>query len=139
MKKRGFIQSDSDYFHDSEDHIKLDFCAEGGNKCRNQMALMNEDLLLARRLIENKEFTRGIKLIEEAYNSTFELKEQQCLGCADLFRATITHSLNTMIQDLEQMTKGFLGSKKFLPEVERAKKVLQELKEKRQDKISDNQ
>lgn len=127
MKKR-LITRDDDYFKNNEESIKLEHCADKGEKCRVQMVIMNENLLLARKMIENKEFTRSVEVIRKAFESTYMLKEKQCQGCAELFRNFIAQSLNQLVDDLEQLTTGFLASKKYVSDLENARKLLQEFR-----------
>lgn len=127
MKKRRIIERDSDYFQDNEDAIKLESCANGGNACRSQMILMNKHLLLSRKLIENKEYNRALNEIKEAFETTFDLKEEQCQKCAQLFRDTIINSLETIISDLTKMSKRVFGFRNFESDLEMAKMLLQKL------------
>lgn len=127
LKKRHFISNDSDYFNDGEEAIKLEHCADGGKVCKLQMALMNEDLLIARKLIENKEFTRAAQYIRQAFDSTWSLKDDRCQGCAGLFRSSVFSVLDHLINDLEDMTRGFFGSKKYRMDLERALTLKQDI------------
>jgi len=129
MKKRWFISKDSEYFKENEDTIKLENCPAGGEFCQLQMGFMNKNLLLAHKFVENKEFSRAVTLIKESYESTFDLKEEQCQKCAILFRDSILNILNNIIQDLEAMTKGIF-SKGYQSDLLHAKRVLQFLKDK---------
>lgn len=128
MKKRRFISKDSDFFKDQEESIKLEHCPDGGQKCKVQMATMNEHLLLTRKLIENKEFSRGTEVIKKAFDTTFDLKDKQCQGCAELFRSFITQTVHTCINELEELTTGFLANKRYKSDLENARTLLLELK-----------
>ena len=127
LKKRQFISKDNDYFKDGEETIKLEHCADGGIACKLQMMLMNEDLMIARKLIENKEFTRAAQHIKQAFDSTWALKDNRCQGCAALFRNSVFAVLDNLISDLEDMTRGFFGSKKYRRDLERAVLLKQEI------------
>ena len=127
MKKRRLVLRDSDYFQDGEDAIKLEYCADGGNTCRSQMAVMNENLLLARKFIENKEFSRGVEVIRKAFDSTFDLKEDKCQSCSKFFRLSITNSLTHVVHDLEEMNSGLFRSRLHQAEITAAIKMLKEI------------
>jgi len=127
MKKRRLVLRDSDYFQDGEDAIKLEYCADGGNTCRSQMAVMNENLLLARKFIENKEFSRGVEVIRKAFDSTFDLKDDKCQSCSKFFRLSITNSLTHIVHDLEEMNSGLFRSRLHQAEITTAVKMLKEI------------
>ena len=127
MKKGRLVLRDSDYFQDGEDAIKLEHCADGGNTCRSQMMVMNENLLLARKFIENKEFSRGVEVIRKAFDSTFDLKEDKCQSCSKFFRLSITNSLTHVVHDLEEMNSGLFRSRLHQAEITAAIKMLKEI------------
>jgi hypothetical protein len=127
LKKRHFVSKDNDYFKDGDEAIKLEHCADGGKVCKLQMMLMNEDLLIARKLIENKEFTRAAQHIKNAFDSTWSLKDDRCQGCAALFRNSVFAVLDHLISDLEDMTKGFFGTKKYSKDLERVQLLKQDI------------
>ena len=129
MKKKHIISSDSDYFQDKEDVIKLESCPNGGNVCRSQMEFMNSNLLLARKFVENKEYSQALDLIKEAFHSTFDLKEGQCQVCAKFFRDTIINSLEVIVKDITKMGKGIFGFRNYKPDLIMAEKLLEELKQ----------
>jgi len=129
MKKKWFISKDTDYYRDNEDAIELENCPAGGDLCKSQMAFMNKNLISARKLIENKEYTRAVISIKDSFDSTFELKEKQCQACADLFRKTISNKLDQLILDLDEMTNGFMGIKSYQSDLNVAKRLLQDMKD----------
>jgi hypothetical protein len=130
MVKKRLIAKDSDYFRDSEETIKLEYCPSGGNTCRLQMTFMNEKLLLARKFAENKEPAKAVDAIKEAFDSTYDLVADQCQVCARLFRETITESLNLLIREQDEMRKGFFRKRRTNIELRLAINMLQEMLEK---------
>lgn len=130
MAKKRLIIKDSEYFHDNEDTIKLNFCPNDGEHCKGQMAYMNNRLLLTRKLVENKEYTRAIESLNEAFDSTYDLGEAQCQPCAQLFRESIVKTLEHLVSDLDEMTKGLFRKKTFIADLVLARRIMQELREK---------
>lgn len=128
MKKTKIVVKDSDYFNDEEDVIKLESCNGGGDICTMQMRVMNDNLILARKFIEKKEYTNALEEIRKAYVSTNELKNMPCLKCADLFRDIILKSLEKIVADLKKLTSGFWGNKNYLFDLSEAEKLLETLK-----------
>lgn len=121
------LSKDSEYFKDNEEIIKLEYCKEKGEACNSQMKLMNGNLLLARKLIEKKEYTRALQEIKQAHSSTYQIKPDHCQKCAQLFRDTIINSLRQLITDLKKMTKGLFANKNYKVDLEEAEKLLLEL------------
>lgn len=130
MTKRQLLIKDSDYFHDHDDSIKLKYCPSGGENCHGQMAYMNNRLLLSQKFIENKEFIRAIDFLQEAFDSTFDLTENQCQRCAKLFRDSIIKTLIHLVADLEEMTRGLFRKKVYKIDLALAKQTLQQLQDK---------
>jgi hypothetical protein len=130
MKKKWFISKDSDYYKDNEEAIKLESCPDGGELCKMQMLFMNQHLLEAHKFLENKDYIRAVESIKISFNSTFDLKEQKCKACTDLFRETIFDSLNQVISDLKGITTGIFARKNLKPDLTAAQLLLQEMQEK---------
>jgi hypothetical protein len=128
MKRTRIVLKDSDYFRDNEDVIKLEFCKNEGDACKVQMRLMNDSLVLARKFIEKKEYKNALQEIKNAYFSTSELQDLQCLKCADLFRDIILKSLEKIVTDLKKLTRGFWGNKNYLFDLSEAEKLYETLK-----------
>lgn len=121
------FSKDSEYFKDNEAIIRLEYCKDKGDACNSQMKTMNGNLLLARKLIEKKEYTRALQEIKYAYNSTYLIKPEQCQKCAQLFRDTIINSLKQLITDLKKMTSGLFARKVYKFDLQEAEKLLQDL------------
>ncbi len=123
------FSQDSEYFRDKEEFIKLEHCKDKGDACNSQMKLMNGNLLLARKLIEKKEYTRALQEIKQAYNSTYQIKPEQCQKCAQLFRDTIMGTLKQITTDLKKMTSGLFARKMYRFDLQQAEILLRELEE----------
>jgi hypothetical protein len=121
------FSKDSDYFKDNEDIIKLEYCKDKGESCNSQMKMMNSNLLLARKLIEQKEYSRALQEIKLAFTSTYQIKPEHCQKCAELFRDTILNSLKKIISDLKKLTSGFFAKKNYKFDLQEAENLLREL------------
>lgn len=124
------ISKDSDYFHDDEEIIKLESCLDG-QVCRKDLSEINKNLLLSRKFIERKEFNRALDVIKEAFDSTYNLKEEHCQKCARFFRETIVNSLDNTVSDIRKMNKGFFRYRNYSAVLEIAEKMLNEISSKK--------
>lgn len=123
------FSKDSDYFSDNEQIIRLEYCKDKGEACNSQMKTMNGNLLLARKFIEKKEYTRALHEIKQAFTSTYQIKPDQCQKCAQLFRDTIIGTLKQLITDLKKMTSGLFARKTYKFDLQEAEKLLLDLEE----------
>jgi hypothetical protein len=120
---------ESKYFNDKEGFIELESCPKGGMNCTEHITLINKKMSKSRNLILNKDFERAIEELKIAYFKTTDLAEPSCLKCAELFRSTITKSLEVIQKDLQKMTTGIFKAKRFNSSYELATNVLKEFKE----------
>ena len=107
--------------------IELQSCLLKKIKCKEHLLMINNFYLESNKYHANKEFQRSVEKLKSAFNKTTELKDATCLKCSELFRSTITHSLNEIKGELEHMTTGFFGNKHYEASYVFVDKVLQEL------------
>jgi hypothetical protein len=117
------VLKDSEYFHDEEAIIKLESCLDG-QVCRKDLSEINKNLLLSRNFVERKEYNRALDVIKEAFDTTYNLKEDHCQKCARFFRETIINSLDRTVADLRKMNKGFFRYRDYSTVLEMAEKML---------------
>lgn len=126
MDGKGFIYSDDLYFNNNEHIIELESCPRGGNKCEDLRDSINHYLLLSRKLLEEKQYTKACTELLNAYKSSFHLKSKPCKGCAGLFRTVILESMHSAQDDLKRQTSGIFKKKKLLPAFEMVNEIIRE-------------
>lgn len=130
-KKTGLFQigkKDSKYFNDKNLFIELESCPLEGKNCKEHRAFINRNLRVSLNHLLNKEYAQSIEELKRAYYKTTELNQPTCIQCAELFRSTITRSMEHIQEDLQKMSTGFFKVKRFNPSLEQATKVLKEIK-----------
>lgn len=113
---------------DNQEVIELLHCPRGGGKCVEQRKSMNEYLISARDFFASKDYSRGLLVLKSAYMTTFNLDNDPCVKCADLFRNHIIESCEEKVNELKRMSTGLFKRKKFIPELEAASVLLKEMK-----------
>ena len=108
--------------------IELQSCLFKGEKCKENLSIINNLYWESEKYQINKEFEISAEKLKIAFYKTNEIKEVTCLKCSELFRSTITDSLNEMKVELEKMTHGFFGNKRYKASYILVDKVLQEIK-----------
>ena len=116
------------YFNDKQAKIEVVDCPQDMEECLKQLPEINRYFLESHRYHLNKDYQRSIEALKLAFNTTKEIKESSCLKCAELFRTTITQSLENIYDDLQKMTTGWFGSKRYQSSFEIATLVLAEFR-----------
>jgi len=130
MKKLFSIsENEGMYFDDKHECIELVSCHFDGTNCMAQRALINKKMLTSRRLWLNKNYEHSIAELKSAFYNTEELDQSTCLQCAQLFRSTITRSMENIHGDLQKMTTGLFNIEHYQSDYELATIVLKEFKE----------
>lgn len=127
MKSNFLFRGDNEYFNDKEAFIKLEYCKEDGESCSSQLNAVNKNLVLARKLIEEKEYSKALQEINSAFNITYEIERPGCQKCAKLFRNTILNSLKQIIDDLKKTTSGIFAKKSLKPDLLLAEELFEKL------------
>ncbi len=111
-----------------QDKIEVVNCPRKDMICQKQLSVVNNCYVLSEQYFKDKEFHRSIDALLDAFNTTKELTETPCSGCAKVFRSTITESMSNMHHDLKKMTSGFFAKKSYKPSCEKAAEVLEKFK-----------
>lgn len=132
-KKTGLFQickKDSKYFNDRNLFIELESCPLEGKNCKEHRAFINRNMRISLNHVLNKEYAQSIEELKSAYYKTTELNQPTCIQCAELFRATITRSMEHIQEDLHKMSTGFFKAKRFNSSLEHVNSVLKDFKTK---------
>lgn len=122
------FRSDSEYFHEGEDTIELVRCPMGGINCSEHRMLINTKIQASHKFLANKDYSRSIEALKEAYDKTTELQLPTCTNCANLFRCMVKDSLQNIHDDLHKMANGLLYRNKYKSSYNLAQVVLEEFK-----------
>lgn len=131
------VKEDSDYFNEKLDKIQLQRCAMGGQKCKEQLAVVNKNFVESGKYVYNKNYNGAMETLKSAFYVTFELNESTCLKCAAYFRSTITHSLESIQEELGAMSTGMFKTNKYQSNYIEACKTLVEFKNLKQSYSED--
>jgi hypothetical protein len=110
------------------DKFEMVRCMREGKYCQEHRLAINKGFNESDNFLVNKEYSMSILTLKEAYYKTTELQETSCAQCAELFRCTITRSLESIYNDLRRMTEGFFGTKRYQSSYELVCSVLEEIK-----------
>jgi len=121
-------EEEGNYFNDNSGFFELLSCPGGGKSCTQHLNFVNERMKLSRTHWIDKDFPQAIEELRIAFYKTSEIDSPTCFACAELFRATIIKSLETIHKDIRPMTIGFHKRKYNSSNYELATKVLNELK-----------
>jgi hypothetical protein len=106
-------ESDAEFFNNNQDKIELLGCKTNGYNCRNCLPEINALFRESDNCNREKDFHNAIEALENAFNKTHELQEASCLKCAQLFRSTITESLEGIHSDLAKMSTGMFRTRRY--------------------------
>lgn len=112
------------------DKIVLVSCPREGNECKEHRFIINRDFYESQNYFLNKDYPKSILALKSAFQRTAELQKTSCFTCAEMFRSTITRSMEYLYEDLHYMSKGFLGKNRFHTSLQLADMTLKEMKRK---------
>ena len=121
-----FSASDAEYLNEKQDKIELLSCPRNGRICHEHLAVVNKCYVESDHYRKEKDYERSIDTLKNAFFKTTELVESPCSKCATLFRSTITESLENIHSELESMSTGIFGKKRYQTGYQHAVKVLRE-------------
>lgn len=92
------------------DIIQLVSCPVNGNVCSQNLAEINSLLSTAQQSRFSKEYGLTIVKMKEALAIADGIESERCMNCAKLFRNTILNSMDSVKDELGQMSKGIFHS-----------------------------
>jgi len=119
----------ADNLANKQDKIELLSCPNKGMICKEHLSVVNSSYMISEQHRKDKNFNLSIDLLKKAFYKTTELNEPPCSKCAVLFRSTITESLRGIHIELERMSTGFFGSKRYISSLMLAANVLKEFED----------
>jgi hypothetical protein len=135
-----FPVTDSEHFKDTQDTIELVSCPLKEMMCKFHLSAVNKSFLESELYRREKDYHRSIETLKSAFNITTELMEHPCTKCAQLFRSTIIESLENIHGELEKMSKGIFGNKRYQSSYIKVDNLLKEFENVEQrDKVQLNE
>jgi len=122
------VKAGTKFSRNSVEAIHLESCPQGGDNCKTHRAVINECLKNSFDCFVNSHYEKSIDELKTAFEQTYDMENETCIKCAELFRLRITSSLEQIQSELQQMTTGFFKSKRHKPSLEYATTVINELK-----------
>jgi len=116
--------SNPEKINENDGKIELVSCPRNETICKDHLFLINKCYEEAGQHRQEKNFQLSIESLKIAFNKTTELNQQHCVRCAELFRSTIAESLDDIRDELEKMTTGFFGNKRYKSSLLIAEKTL---------------
>ncbi|HKJ78836.1 MAG TPA: hypothetical protein VKA10_04850, partial [Prolixibacteraceae bacterium] len=86
-------------------------CPRGGFNCKTTLSEINEYYTLSDAYRQDKEYQQSISQLKNAFDETFNLQQQTCLKCTEMFRSEIIASLNKIKDDMDRMSQGLFKKK----------------------------
>ncbi|MEZ5106042.1 MAG: hypothetical protein R2757_16200 [Draconibacterium sp.] len=128
--KRFFTLSanDADYFNGEQNKIELVSCKANGHRCKSHLQIINESWSESIRLRRDKDYAKSVDILKRAYYATFDLNQDTCVKCAELFRTIIFESIEGTYKELDRLSKGFFKKKHFQTSHKIVGDILEELK-----------
>jgi len=108
-----FTIKETDHSKNKTNKIELVSCPLRDVICKGHLNEVNNNYLQSEQYHREKEFKKSIETLKSAFYKTTELVEHPCANCVQLFRSTIFKSMENIHGELETMSKGFFGSKRY--------------------------
>lgn len=113
------------HFSDYQPKIEIVRCPEQKSECVAQLPQINRWFNESQQLRLNKDYRQCIKALEQAFECTFGMQEKGCETCAGMFRQLILTTLEELLNELRQLTSGWLGARDYRAALDEATHVLQ--------------
>lgn len=127
MKKLfSFSALNAENLIDKKDKIELVSCPDMGMVCKEHLAVVNRCYTISEQHRKDKNYNLSLEELKSAFYKTTELNELPCSKCAALFRSTITESVQDLHSELEKMSGGIFGNKRYLASLILSENVLKE-------------
>lgn len=114
MKKQTTFSNEEPYQSKiSDNKIEVLNCPLKSLPCRGHIIELNRCYLDSEKYQKEKNFERSIEILKSAFFKTTELNDHPCANCSLLFRSMIIDSMKNIYNELDQMSKGFFGTKRY--------------------------
>lgn len=109
--------------------FEIESCAINGENCKNHLSEINKSYLICNQSNQNKDYSNAIEALKQGFYKSCELNDPVCLNCSRMFRSTITQSIVNIQNELENISSGLFGTKRYTKSYLMACDTLNELKQ----------
>ena len=108
-----FYNAKEDYILSADKKFEIVSCPINKVHCVKILPVLNELYATSELARINKEYLRSAESLQNAYNKTFLLKESSCAGCVNLFQNSIIETMETMQEEVHQISFGFFHRRHY--------------------------
>jgi hypothetical protein len=124
-----FSKVENDWTKNYGNKFEIVSCAIDGKNCKNYLSEINNCFLISNQSNQNKDFQNAIEALKKGFYKSCELNDPVCLNCSNMFRSTIKQSLANIHSELENISDGLFGAKRYFKSYLMACDALNELKQ----------
>ena len=96
-----------------KEKIELVSCPLKEMMCRFHLSVVNNSYLQSEQYRKEKDYHKSIDTLKSAFNKTTEMMDHPCTRCARLYRSNIVESLEIIHDELEKISTGIFGNKRY--------------------------
>lgn len=122
------IQKKSRSYNSKEDKIELLSCNSGTESCKEHILIINKCYVDAKSYHLEKDYLNTIESLKNAFLMSCDLRHDSCLECANLFRSIIAKSLESINEELLNLTTGIIKNKRYIKSYKESCSVLNDVK-----------
>jgi hypothetical protein len=127
MKKLfSFSVTETEKIIEIKEKIELVSCPLKEMMCKFHLSVVNMSYLKSEQYRIEKDYNKSIDTLKSAFYKTCELMDHPCTRCAQLYRSNIVESLENIHNELEMMSTGIFGNKRYHSSYVKADSVLKE-------------
>ena len=108
-----FSATETEYISNIKEKIELVNCPIKEMMCKFHLSAINRSYLQSEQYHKEKDYNRSIDTLKSAFDKTNELMDLPCTRCARLYRSNIVESLENIHDELERMSTGIFGNKRY--------------------------
>lgn len=132
MKKLfSFSATDARNYKDNLDRIELVSCPLNEMMCKVHLASVKKSYVESEQFRKEKDYYSSIVSLKSAFFKATELMAHPCTKCAQQYRLKVVESMFNIHGELEEISQGIFGNKKYQSSFIKADNVLREFKSKK--------
>jgi len=106
--------------------IELVSCPLKEMMCKFHLSAIDKNYHESEQYRKDGDFQKSINTLKSAFDKTTELMDHPCTKCAQFYRSSIIESMENIHEELENITIGIFGNKKYQSVYINANSVLKE-------------
>ena len=104
---------DVDCFNDDQAKFQICYCPQSVKSCDSILNKINESFLEFSIFQRNKEYSRGINSLQNAFYFADSIQKSDCGKCKKAIKNSIIETLNNLCSELKYMSSGFFTKKRY--------------------------